>query len=408
MRITLAQMEITNKIEKNLEKILQVIEKANGKVIFFPELALTGYQSFDSQINSLVEEALKEIQKKAKDKLILLGAPNYQGKNLYNAYYLITSEGYQIFAEKEVLFPGLDDVSGFSSGQRRHLLHFNHSKWGIVICFELRSPEAVRSWLREGIDGLVVPALWPESRIEHFQTLLKARAIENQIFVIGINGVGKIGNFHLGGCSSVIDPYGTSLLTLKDEEELGEITLDLEYPSLPYPLKTPLFKTSKLKSLAELLEITKKRREKGQIMVFTNGCFDILHAGHVDYLQKARKLGDFLVLGLNSDLSISKLKGPSRPVNTQDLRIEVLSALEYVDYIILFDEETPENLIKALKPDILVKGADWKEEEIVGADFVKSYGGKVVRIEFSYDISTTKIIEKIRNLKPAQKEEFLS
>lgn len=398
LRLTLAQIEITPWIEKNLEKILQCIERAQGKVILFPELALTGYQAFTPSINSQIIMALKEIQKKAGDKLILLGAPHIQGKNLYNAYYTITSEGYQIFAEKEILFPGLDDLSGFSKGGRKRLLFLDHSKWGIVICFELRSPEAIRSWLREGIDGLMVPAQWPESRIEHFKTLLKARAIESQIFVIGINGVGKIGDKRLGGCSSVIDPFGSEVISLKDEEALGEINLDLNYPSLPYPLRTPLFKTPKLRSLDELLEIAEKRRKKGQIMVFTNGCFDLLHAGHVDYLQKARKLGDFLIVGLNSDLSVSKLKGIYRPINPQGLRIEVLSALECVDYIVLFDEETPENLIKALKPDILVKGADWKEEEIVGASLVKSYGGKVVRIEFSYDISTSKIIEKIRKI----------
>ncbi len=396
MRISLAQIEISENPEKNLEKILQFIDKAQGRVIFFPELSLTGYRAFTSHIRSFVGLALKEIQKKANKKLILLGAPHFQGEKIYNAYYAITSENFQIVAEKELLFPGLDDVSGFSKGERRRLLYFDHSKWGMVICFELRSPESVRSLLREGIDGIIVPALWPKTRLEHFKILLKARAIENQIFVIAINGVGKVGDFPLGGNSCIIDPYGSELLSLNEDEAIGEIKLELKFPSLPYPLRTPLFKTPKLKSLEELLEIVEKRRKKGQTMVFTNGCFDILHAGHVDYLQKARRLGDFLVVGLNSDLSISKIKGPLRPVNTQELRVEVLSSLECVDYLVLFDEETPEHLIKILKPDILVKGADWKEEEIVGANFVKSYGGKVVRIDFTFDISTTKIIEKIK------------
>ncbi len=396
MRLTLAQMEISDNPEKNLEKILQIIEKAEGKVLFFPELALTGYRTVALSISSFVGIALKEIQKSAKEKLILLGAPHFQGEKIFNAYYAITSDNLQIIAEKELLFPGLDDISGFSKGERRRLLYFDHSKWGIVICFELRSPETVRAFLREGIDGIIVPALWPKVRLEHFKVLLRARAIENQIFVIAINGVGKIKDLSLGGNSCVIDPFGEVLLSLKEEEEIGEIELELKFPSLPYPLRTPLFKVSKLKSPEELQEIAEKRRKKGQIMVFTNGCFDILHAGHVDYLQKARKLGDFLVVGLNSDLSISKIKGPSRPVNPQELRVEVLSSLECVDYIVLFDEETPENLIKLLKPDILVKGADWKEEEIVGANFVKSYGGKVVRIDFNFNISTTKIIEKIK------------
>ena len=103
-----------------------------------------------------------------------------------------------------------------------------------------------------------------------------------------------------------------------------------------------------------------------------------------------------MVVGLNSDISIKKIKGDLRPINYESFRASVLSALECIDYIIIFDEETPERLIKELKPDVLVKGADWDEDKIVGANFVKSYGGKVVRIEFSHNISTTKIIEKIK------------
>lgn len=396
LRVTLVQMEISENPEKNLEKILEFIDKAQGRIIFFPELALTGYRALTSDMKSFVELALKEIQKMTDEKIILLGAPHFREEKILNAYYTITSEKCQVVAEKELLFPGLDDISGFSKGERKRLLYFDHSKWGIVICFELRSPETVRSLLGEGIDGIIVPALWPKARLEHFKVLLKARAIENQIFVIAINCVGKIGNLPLGGHSCVIDPYGSELLSLKEEEALGETTLEFKFPTLPYPLKTPFYRVNKLKSLEELLRIVEKRRKKGQIMVFTNGCFDILHAGHVDYLQKARKLGDFLVVGLNSDLSISKIKGPFRPINHQELRVEVLSSLECVDYIVLFDEENPENLIKILKPDILVKGADWREEDIVGATFVKSYGGKVVRIEFTFDISSTKIIEKIK------------
>ncbi len=144
------------------------------------------------------------------------------------------------------------------------------------------------------------------------------------------------------------------------------------------------------------LEKIKKWKREGKKIVFTNGCFDIIHAGHVDYLEKAKALGDILVVGLNSDDSIRRIKGKDRPVNIQQHRKKVLEALKPVDLVIVFDEDTPEKLIKMIKPDVLVKGGDWKIENIVGADFVKSYGGTVTTIDFVYDISTTKIIEKIK------------
>lgn len=138
-----------------------------------------------------------------------------------------------------------------------------------------------------------------------------------------------------------------------------------------------------------------KWREQQSKIVFTNGCFDILHAGHVTYLEKARQLGDKLIVGVNSDSSIKQLKGPSRPVNTAKDRKTVLAALSCIDMIVEFDELTPLELIKALKPDVLVKGKDYEEKDIVGGDFVKSQGGNVETIELVENLSTTSTIEKI-------------
>lgn len=135
-------------------------------------------------------------------------------------------------------------------------------------------------------------------------------------------------------------------------------------------------------------------RSKGKKIVFTNGCFDLLHIGHVRYLQQARALGDYLVVGVNSDNSVRRLKGPSRPVQNENDRAEILAALEAVSFTIIFDEDTPENLITAVHPDVLVKGGDWKIADIVGAPFVLSYGGKVMSLQFVDGKSTTKIIEK--------------
>jgi len=135
-------------------------------------------------------------------------------------------------------------------------------------------------------------------------------------------------------------------------------------------------------------------RRRGKKIVFTNGVFDIIHMGHVSYLRKARSLGDVLVIGLNTDASVKRIKGPTRPINKQADRAGVLGALEMVDYIVLFSEETPARLIELVRPHILVKGADYKIREIVGAEFVKSYGGAVKRIPLLSGRSTSQIISK--------------
>ena len=150
-------------------------------------------------------------------------------------------------------------------------------------------------------------------------------------------------------------------------------------------------KIRELKNLAKTLSVL---RTKGKKIVFTNGCFDIIHVGHVDYLSKARRLGDVLVVGLNSDSSVKKIKGKGRPINKESDRAKVLSSLYFVDYITSFNETTPENLIKKMRPDILVKGGDWKIKDIAGSSFVRSYGGKVKRIPFVKGHSTTSIIER--------------
>lgn len=130
-------------------------------------------------------------------------------------------------------------------------------------------------------------------------------------------------------------------------------------------------------------------------VVFTNGVFDIIHAGHVEYLSKARALGDILVVGVNRDKSVRRLKGPGRPLQPERDRARIVAAFKAVDYVVLFSEDTPEKLIKQIKPDILVKGADYRVSEIVGADFVKSYGGSVRRIKLSPGRSTSRLLKKL-------------
>ncbi|OGW53503.1 MAG: hypothetical protein A2Y81_11425 [Nitrospirae bacterium RBG_13_43_8] len=143
----------------------------------------------------------------------------------------------------------------------------------------------------------------------------------------------------------------------------------------------------------EVKEIVDDLKAEGKKIVFTNGCFDIIHIGHVRYLREARALGDVLIIGLNSDKSVSSIK-PDRPINPQTHRAEVLSFLEMVDYVVLFDEETPYELIKLIQPDVLVKGGDWKKEEIVGSDIAK----ETCSLPYVEGVSTTGIIERIKRL----------
>ncbi len=148
-------------------------------------------------------------------------------------------------------------------------------------------------------------------------------------------------------------------------------------------------------TVEQLALVLEDARAHGERVVFTNGCFDIIHAGHVGYLEQARQLGDRLVVAVNSDASVSKLKGPGRPINPQDRRMAVLAGLEAVDWVVCFDDDTPEDLLKVLKPDILAKGGDYDKEGVVGWEIVESYGGEVKVLSFFDDCSTTAIVEKV-------------
>jgi D-beta-D-heptose 7-phosphate kinase/D-beta-D-heptose 1-phosphate adenosyltransferase len=154
----------------------------------------------------------------------------------------------------------------------------------------------------------------------------------------------------------------------------------------------------KVKSIADLARIAAALRARGKRIVFTNGCFDILHTGHVRYLRFAKAMGDCLVVAVNSDSSVRALKGKARPLNAQSDRAEVLAALSSVDYITIFNELTPLKIIRRIKPDILVKGGDWKVKDMVGSSFVRSYGGRTKSLPFVKGFSTTAIVKKIRSL----------
>jgi rfaE bifunctional protein nucleotidyltransferase chain/domain len=152
----------------------------------------------------------------------------------------------------------------------------------------------------------------------------------------------------------------------------------------------------KIKDLPLIKKEMEQLRAQGKRIVFTNGCFDILHPGHSRYLWAARQLGDYLIVAVNSDRSVRAIKGPGRPIMSQEERTELLAALGFVDAVVIFDEDNPLQVIEALVPDILVKGGDWPEDRIIGADVVQRAGGEVRRIPFVTGHSTTAIIEKTK------------
>jgi len=181
--------------------------------------------------------------------------------------------------------------------------------------------------------------------------------------------------------SIVVGKVGTAIVTL---EEINSY------------LQEEMLRTSRtVLEIDELQKIVSLGKSIGKTIVFTNGCFDLLHGGHIEFLQRAKSLGDILVVGLNSDESVRSIKGDGRPIKTQKERANILSALRYVDYITIFNETTPENLIRAVRPDILVKGDDYKIDEVVGREIVEGYGAKVELIPIVKGLSTTKTLEKI-------------
>ena len=156
---------------------------------------------------------------------------------------------------------------------------------------------------------------------------------------------------------------------------------------------------NKILSLDKTLRQVSEWKKKGKKIVFSNGCFDIIHAGHVDYLENAKEKGDYLIVGLNTDRSVSRLKGKDRPIVDELSRSRVLAALEFVDVVVLFDSDTPYELIKKIVPDIMVKGKDYDISNIIGADLVLKNGGKVETIELTEGLSTTNVIIKIKKIK---------
>jgi len=318
-----------------------------------------------------------------------LPQPSEEEGRCRNSLFLVGPAGVLGRYDKQHLFRPWREERYFVPGGTQAPLAGPHGPLGGLVCYDLRFPDLARRQVRQGAALLVVSALWPAERREHWRVLLRARAIENQAYVVGCNGCGLSGGVELAGHSLVVAPDGRILLAMDEEEGVGQVPLEPQFlaelrkrfcPAGEQPW--PGDDGDKVVVPREALARLKPLRELGSRIVFTNGCFDLLHSGHVRYLQQARRAGDYLVLGLNSDSSVRAIKGPERPVNPEADRARVVAALGCVDLVILFDEETPLRLIEAIRPRVLVKGADWPEDQIVGAREVRSWGGEVRRIPF--------------------------
>ncbi len=421
LRIALVQLDPGSRSPlENIEHALKAADESANKeasILCLPELfpyGLLPNKILAKEAATQAKEFLQSLKGAATANNIVIFAglpwPNDNDNRPYNSLFVITPQGETVRYDKLHLFTPFGEHESFTAGQRpaTTILKIRGIKLAVgpMICFDIRFPELARRYSLEGCNLLVVSALWPQSRKENFVTLLKTRAMENQCYVAASNACGSCGDVKLAGASLVASPDGSIVCKADSQERLIFADIDLKQvtdaraffnSSRPQGSWNYMVE-EKICPLSRLKELVAVRKAAGQKLVFTNGCFDILHAGHVSYLKRARSFGDFLVVGLNSDTSVKTIKGAGRPINPEEERALVLASLSFVDFVVIFSEATPERLIHELEPDVLVKGADWQENQIVGAQFVRSKGGEVERIAFEKDTSTTKIVKKIREL----------
>ncbi len=395
----------------NLERVRALfadLAPAAGTLVLLPELWSCGFDAGRMARHAAATPALLDALRglAAASGAWFAGSlpePAGNGGLPRNTFFLTGPDGVAGRYRKQHLFAFWKEDRLLAPGDRPRAIATAAGLLGALVCYDLRFPELAREQAFAGCGLLAVSAQWPMVRLDHWQALLTARAIENQVFVAACNSCGRTGHTEMAGHSMVVAPDGSRLLTLGSDAGSGQCFLD---GSLLATLRSrfcsvgerpwPWHDRDKVISLERLLPRLAAIRRQGSRVAFTNGCFDILHAGHVSYLEQARRCGDCLVVGLNSDRSVRAIKGDSRPVNGEQERARVLAALGCVDFVVIFDDETPIDLIRALGPDVLVKGADWPEDRIVGAAEVKAAGGRVERIAFEHQVSTSAVIKSIR------------
>lgn len=395
------------KVEENLARLAP----SGPGIVVLPELWNTGFAYEQlAQLACLTAEHLDFLQGLAERYGIYLAGSMPEeiiteiGSRIYNTLYVVGPDGVAGSYRKQQLFAPMAEDGYFAAGDNPQPIATELGRIAGLVCYDLRFPELVRSQAAQGAEILLVSAQWPTVRREHWRSLLIARAIENQMFVVAANRRGVTGDIEFGGHSMVIAPDGQILFEAGNEKTGAFVGLD---PFLltetrgrfntvgPAPYR--FYDQGKITDLTELAALAATYKRLGRKVVFTNGCFDILHEGHVTYLEAARREGDCLIVGLNSDASVRALgKGDDRPLNHEQSRARVLAGLGCVDHVVLFSEDTPHNLITTLLPDVLVKGGDWPVDTIVGAPEVQAAGGRVLSIPLVGDYSTTALVDKIR------------
>ena len=398
-------------VERNINQVEGLIDQyqpASDTLLLLPEMWATGFDYPRTvELGQRTPEILAAMQRIADRHGVYLAGTltdlPEEGTLPFNRLFLVGPRGVLGSLPKQHLFSFWQEDFFYQSGQAAPLIRTPHGPVGGLICYDLRFPETARRQVFAGSRLLAVSGQWPLTRLDHWQTLVRARAIENQVYVVAANGCGRTGTMEMAGHSMIVAPDGTVVQSAGTEAAVIGCPLDNDLIDEErrrfYPAgdRTWLHADrQKIRSLDELRVELALIKRQGSRIAFTNGCFDILHAGHVSYLEEARRTADCLVVGLNADCSVRGLKGPGRPVNGEVDRARVLAALGCVDYVVLFAEETPLRLITALLPDVLVKGADWAEDQIVGAAEVKVAGGRVARIPFEHDRSTTGLIDRIK------------
>ena len=391
---------------KALQDILATACLSANTLVVLPELWATGFDY--AHIHALAEQTpdiLAQLREHAVQGRVWFAGSLLDKQatgEIYNTLFVVGPHGRVGCYQKQHLFRLWQEDRYQASGSKAQAIQTPFGRIGALVCYDLRFPDLSRNQVFSGCKLLVVSAQWPQVRADHWKILLQARAVENQVFVAACNGAGSLPVGELAGCSMIISPLGEILAQADAQPAMIQAELrgnDVATARSRFcsvaerPWCT--HDEEKLVEQETLPERLAAMQAQGSKVVFTNGCFDLLHAGHVSYLEQARRCGDCLVIGLNSDRSVQALKGPSRPVNSELERARVLAALGCVDFVVLFDEDTPLRLITSLLPDVLVKGADWAEEQIVGAAEVKAAGGRIERIAFTCQTSTTKIIDKI-------------
>ncbi|NLZ16652.1 MAG: D-glycero-beta-D-manno-heptose 1-phosphate adenylyltransferase [Desulfobulbaceae bacterium] len=409
-----AQFQIEpGNIKGNITSLKHLLEQqapAQDTLLVLPEMWATGFSYPDTESFAAATPHVLELMGKLAAQHGIFLAGSLTNKKVaadlpFNTLYLVGPQGLLGQADKQYLFSHWQEDQHYQPGKGSSPIDSQMGSVGGMVCYDLRFPELARSLAFGGCQILLISAQWPMSRLLHWQTLVRARAIENQVFVVASNACGTSGKMQMAGHSLIVAPDGSILAEAEGEEGIVTARLDLQMLKEQRRLFCPpgerpwrFHDTAKISTLEELLPRLAAVRRQGSRIAFTNGCFDLLHAGHVSYLEEARRGADCLVVGLNSDSSVRlQNKGDGRPVNTETDRARVLAALGCVDFVVLFDDPTPLALIKAILPEVLVKGADWPEEQIAGAAEVKAAGGEVRRIELTPGRSTSALIATIKN-----------